>query len=57
MVCRLYYKVDKITSSAISAKWCMIEYMSLLETLAIIARCSLDANYNLGFMLYVLFLY
>ena len=56
-VCRLYCKVVGVASCAILVNWRMLEYMNLVETLAIIARRSLDAYCNLGFKHYVLPLY
>ena len=53
LVCRLYCKAISIVSDAILAKWCLFEYIFLLETLAIIARHTLDAYCNLGFSHYV----
>lgn len=56
-VCRLYCKADGIASCAIFANvnWCKLEYMKLVETLAIIVSRSLYAN--LGFRHYVSPLY
>ena len=53
LVCRLYCKADGVASYAIPAKWCCLEYMTFVETLAIIVRGSLDAYCNLGFRQYV----
>lgn len=52
-VCHLYCKVVGITSDAIPANWCFLEYMILVKTFAIIAICSLYAYCNLGFKRYV----
>lgn len=52
-VCRLYCKAVEIASCAIPANWRMIEYKNLVENLAIIVRCSLDAYCILGFRYYV----
>lgn len=55
LVYRLYCKADGITNCAIPANWCKLEYINLVETLAIIARRSLDAFCNLEFRHYVPF--
>jgi hypothetical protein len=56
-VCRLYCKAVGVANCAIPANWRMLEYMNLVETLAIIARRSLYAYCNLGLRLYVPLLY
>ena len=52
-VCRLYCKAVGVASGAIPTNWRVLEYMNLVETLAIIARRSLDAYCILGFRHYV----
>lgn len=53
MLCRIYCKVVGVASYVIPTNWCLLEYMNLVKTIIIIARCSLYTYYNLVFRHYV----